>query len=128
MINGDKIVWIDSRSGEDKWDVYLYNLTSGEETAICTNPARQAQPWIWGNTVVWADGRNKNWDIYTYDLSTKTERAVTINSANQGYPTIYNNYVAWLDVRGGDSDIYLYDLEKGVEIPAGNTSYAADAQ
>ena len=47
VIHQDRIVWIDSRSGEDKWDLYLYNLTTGEETAICSNPARQAQPWIY---------------------------------------------------------------------------------
>ncbi len=103
--------------GTGNWDVYLYNLTTGVETPICTNSARQAQPWIYGNTIVWADGRNKNWDIYTYDLTTKIERALVTNSANQGYPMVYGNYVAWLDVRGGDSDIYLYDLEKGKEVP-----------
>ncbi|MDM7912962.1 MAG: biopolymer transporter Tol, partial [Methanotrichaceae archaeon] len=88
---------------------------------VCTNSARQAQPWIHKDTVVWADGRNgrdvPNWDIYSYNLTTKTERAIVLNSYHQGYPTVYGKYVAWLDVRRGNPDIYLYDLERDIEIP-----------
>jgi beta propeller repeat protein len=90
---------------------------------ICTDPKNQVPAWIYGDTIVWADGRNvpdssvRNWDIYAYNMTTKTERAIVTNSANQGSPCVFGRYIAWLDERGGDPDVYLYDLIKSVEVP-----------
>jgi len=46
---------------------------TGEETQITTNTAFQYNPAIYGDRVVWQDGRNGNGDINIYDLSTGTE-------------------------------------------------------
>ena len=55
-----------------------------------TKSGSAMDPVIYGNRIVWMDGRNGgsldagswpvgNWDIYMYDLSTSTEYQITTN-------------------------------------------------
>jgi beta propeller repeat protein len=74
-----------------------------------TNHGTAANPAIYGNKIVWQDGRNGNWDIYIYDLSNK-KQSHTTNLSDQTDPAVYNTRVVWTDGRNGGSDIYLQDL------------------
>jgi beta propeller repeat protein len=55
-------VWEDNRNGNS--DIYMYDISTDKEEAICTDKADQKNPSIWGNRILWEDYRNGNWDIY----------------------------------------------------------------
>ena len=108
-ISGDRVVWQDKRNGN--WDIYLANLSTGEETPICTDPSKQAHPVISGDVVVWTDERNGDPDIYCYDLSNRTERAICVQPQTQYNPDVDGDVVVWEDYRQGyetAGDIYAY--------------------
>ncbi|MHC4498444.1 MAG: right-handed parallel beta-helix repeat-containing protein, partial [Planctomycetota bacterium] len=65
-ISGNFVVW------EAEGDIYgadISDLNDIKTFAICTDPARQYDPAISGNIVVWTDERNDGGDIYGADIS-----------------------------------------------------------
>ena len=46
-IFGNKIVWVDNRNG--KSDIYMFDLTTGNETKIATGESNQLAPSISGD-------------------------------------------------------------------------------
>ena len=60
------IVWQDHRN--DSWDIYGYNLTTGQEFQITDHPADQTNPAVSGNLVVWQDLREGYWSIYAAEF------------------------------------------------------------
>ncbi|MHC1753918.1 MAG: PGF-pre-PGF domain-containing protein [Methanosarcina sp.] len=124
FIYGDRIVYIDDRSGN--WDIYMYDLSISRETQITTNGLNQELPAIYGDKIVYSDDRNGgsldeddwpvgNWDIYMYDLSTSRETQITTDQSVQAYSAIYDNRIVWEDYRNGNSDIYMYNLSTSLE-------------
>jgi beta propeller repeat protein len=89
-----------------------FAVATQKEFAICTATGTQTYPAIYGNTVVWEDGRSGTFDIYGYDLVTKQEFAICTATGNQNNPAIYGNTVVWQDYRNSSNypDIYGYDL------------------
>lgn len=117
-IYGDIIVWYDSRNWESgHYDIYMCNLSTGEETPVCTDPADQVCPAVYGDIIVWMDYRNGNSDIYMYNLLTGEETPVCTNPAYQSFPEVYGNVIVWEDNRDGNVDIYMYDLSTETETP-----------
>jgi beta propeller repeat protein len=116
VIWGDYIVWEDSRNGN--WDIYLYDLGTGTETPICTDPVDQwNHPAIWRNHIVWVKNGT---DIYLYDISTKTRRSICTEPANRYNPVIWEDRIAWMDDRNGTLDIYMYNISTGIEMQVTN--------
>jgi len=99
--NGNMIVY---RNGNG--DIYGYDLASGTEFAVCTNPEYQGMPRISGNIVVWEDYRNAdesmiNSDIYGYDLDTGQEFEITTDPMREELIGLDCNFVAF--IRGYDT-------------------------
>ncbi len=126
-IHGDKILWIDGRNGEPLYshqiadgDIYMYNLSTSEETRLVTNVSSDVRPDIYGDRFVWEDDRNGNSDIYMYDLVNSTEIQITDNESEQRYPAIYEDRIIWTDYRNGNGwdnpDIYMYNLSTSEEM------------
>jgi beta propeller repeat protein len=113
------------------WDVFLYDLGTGEVKQITTDGHTQISPRIYGNTIVWLDNRDsadKPWphyyDVYAYDISTGKERRLTTGNSIESHDiSISGNLVAWTDNRNDapetridtdppvpNHDIYLYNL------------------
>ncbi|RJQ15918.1 PKD domain-containing protein [Candidatus Woesearchaeota archaeon] len=107
-IDNNKIVWYESRNGNN--DIFVYDILTKQELQITNNSFGQQSPDISGNYVVWQDNRSNNWDIYLYNLATQTERQITLDSADQTNPSIYGNIVVWQDKRNGNWDVYRYDI------------------
>ena len=107
----------------------------GTETQITTSTSSQLNPAIYGERIVWQDGRNGgneeywnptgNWDIYMYDVSTSTETQITTSESCQINPAIYGDKIVWQDDRDGKSDIYMYDLstQQETQISTSGTAY-----
>ena len=100
--SGDIVVWTDSRNGNK--DIYAYNLTTQEESAITTDPGDQAYARIGGNYIVWGDDNS----IMGYDLTANEEFfiASAYNGDIYGQPDISGDIVVF----NRDGDIYGYSL------------------
>lgn len=115
-------MWSDIRNGKidddgriENSDIYLYNLSTNEETKVSYSGSGFV-PAIYGDRVVWTDTRNglNNTDIYMYNISTHNETQVS-HSENAWNSAIYGNRIVWVDSRSGKSDIYMYDLSTSKE-------------
>jgi len=148
-ISGDIVVWSDLRNenrnlgelgdiAKANADIFMYNIKTGEQKQITTDPSAQLDPKIWQNYVIWQDNRNDSgkeypgkWSLYLYDLNTGKEQVVTLTLAAHSTYNIHDFRVVWEDdrnntasnnVRGGDNlpqnnkDIYSYDIKENVEI------------
>jgi beta propeller repeat protein len=120
-IYGNYVVFEDYPHGNENSDIYFYNLSSGAKKAICTDPAIQYAPVVYGNRIAWEEHRNDAaddfGDVYTYDLSTGvTERIST--TGDQYRPAIYGSWVVWEDWRDHNLDIYLYETKPSVVLKA----------
>jgi len=118
-ISGDRIVWEDSRNCDyehiNNYDIYMYDLGTGNETQVTTDTATQTFPAISGNRIVWQDERNGNLDIYMYDIDTGEETQITTDTASQSRPAISGSRIVWQDERNGNSAIYMFDLDTSTE-------------
>ena len=114
-ISGDRIVWEDDRNRDS--DIYLYDLGTGVETAICTAPGDQILPSISGNLIVWEDSRHgANPEVYLYDLTTGMERVISSNGGvnYQKEPAIDGTNIVYMDsINGDDYNIHRYDINTG---------------
>lgn len=88
-----------------------------ENEPLIIESGNQEGPVIYGDKVVWMDGRNGNLDIYMYDLSKKEEIPICTNVATQSGVQIHGDKIVWMDNRNGNWDIYMYDLTKKEEVP-----------
>ena len=118
-VNGNYIVW-QQDNGNGIWNIYTYDLSTGDITRVCQSSENQTNPALYGDNVVWQqyNTTGKNWDIYMYDLSkdpADAETQITNNTSNQINPAIYGDKIVWQDNRNGNWDIYLYDLTLGIE-------------
>jgi beta propeller repeat protein len=112
-ISGDWIVWEDTRDAG--WDIYGYNIVTGEERRITREGAVAHDPAISGNRVVWQDFRHGNYDIFFTSLVSGTPKQITSGTAEHSAPAIDGNRIVWQDTRNGNFDIYLYDLSSHTE-------------
>ena len=91
--------------------ISICNISTSKETRITTNDVfSEDYSAIYGNKIVWTDGRNDNYDIYMYDFFTLTETQITTSGSEQFWPTIYGDNILWIDLRNGNDDIYMYNL------------------
>ena len=107
---GQLIVWDDERDDVSNREIYMWNISSGDEIRITNQSADQRNPDIYENRIVYQDNRSGDMDIYIWDVSTNTETQITYDPADQGFPSIYGDVIIWIDTRKGNNDIYMYDL------------------
>lgn len=63
----DRIVWVDERNCMS--DVYMSNLSTGNETRVSRSGLAGINPVIYGDRIVWQDWLTNQSTIYMYDLS-----------------------------------------------------------
>ncbi len=118
-MDGGRVVYGDDRNGN--WDIYLYDIATGTEQRITTDPYDQYSPAIDGTRIVYKDNREYYFypDMYLYDLTTNTEHRIT-NTFSAGWdsenaPTIDGSLIVWADDRNGYEDIFLHDLTTNIQ-------------
>ncbi|MEO8288686.1 MAG: hypothetical protein ABI670_19890 [Chloroflexota bacterium] len=115
------VVWTDGRNSPPDQplnnDIYMFDTTSGKETAVSKHDADTSSPATNGKVIVWQDGRNAgansfNTDIYGYDIATGKEFVVAGTANSELTPSISGNTVVWAsrDMRN-NSSIVTYDLQ-----------------
>ena len=104
----DTVVFSDNRNGN--WDIYSYDLKTGVEKRLSSDPATQTSPAVCGPTVVWEDWRNGNPDIYSYDLATGVEKRLTTDAGNETRPAVSDGRVVYCYQ---DKQLRLLDLLAG---------------
>ena len=119
-IQGDRVVWDDMRNPEGtenglgNSDIYLYDLSTNQETHVTAALRQQDHPDIYENIIVWKDHRNGNPDVYMYDIATGQETQLSSNTASQGGPAIYGTKIVWFDTYyDNPGDIVVYDIVTG---------------
>ncbi|MBI4743555.1 MAG: PD40 domain-containing protein, partial [Actinobacteria bacterium] len=116
-IDGDKIVWQDNRNG--KWNIYMKDLATGQESQVSASAATQQYPAISGNKIVWSQHKEGTYgytsNIYMKDLSSGQVKELSKSASSQQYPAISGNKVVWQDDRNRNDDIYFYDITTKTE-------------
>ncbi len=108
-IYGDRIIWIADPNGDSKFNIYMYDLSTHKKTQITTHGLAGSSA-IYGNSIVWIDGRNEKEDVYLYDILTHKEIRITTDGSTKNLPAIFGNRVVWMTDRNGD---YKYDIYLG---------------
>ena len=129
VISGDLIAYADDRDA-GSYDIYLYNIRTGQTTQVTDDPNDQSSPAIFGNRIVWMDNRNGTYNIYVNGTSPGTETALSPNlTCTQRFPAISGDLVIWLDDRNdpsGYEDVFMFNLTSGMETPITGFSSAKD--
>lgn len=134
-ISGDIIVWSDLRNEKRNLeelgdiekansDIYIYNIKTGEQKQLTSDPSAQLSPKIWQNYVIWQDNRNDaskdypgKWCLYLYDLNTGDEQVVTSTLAAHSTYNIHNFRIVWEDDRNNKAS---NDIWGGNNLPENN--------
>jgi beta propeller repeat protein len=101
------------------------------EFVICSHPATQVWPSVYGNIVVWSDRRNGNaWSVYGKNLLSNEEFAVFPRYGYGGYlgPSIFADIVVCTKCTPFDS--WCWESIKGINLVNGQTfeiDYGVDA-
>ena len=111
-VSGDRIVWMDNRS-QVGWDIYLYDLSTGQEARITDGQGLNFFPRISGNSVVWFAVGEEGDEIWLYNVPDR--KKTRLASGTVFYPDISGNRVVWSERRLGRDDVYLHDVTTGVE-------------
>jgi len=94
---GNTVVW---EANGDIFGADISDLNHIRVFPICTDPAKQSDPAIYGYTVVWTDARNDTGDIYSADIRDPNaiiETALVKAAGSQVQPAIYGQIVAYVD-------------------------------
>jgi beta propeller repeat protein len=150
-INGNIITWSDDRYAvpipgkkayitDQNNEIFIYDLTTGQERRITENPGSDLHPVIDDNHIAWLrkpDSRKVNGDIFLYDLENGMERRISSSTyaSQQPWLSISENRIVWADARksqgndagdvgivgedgisySGTAEIYLFTLQNETE-------------
>jgi TolB protein len=110
-ISGNRIIWETFR-----WDIYAYNLSSGDTQTVGFFSAPKTGYDISGNLVVFSeyDGLTQNIRLYNFESDSYISISSDTNYDSIN-PSIDGNRIVWQDNRNGNYDIYFYDLSTDTE-------------
>ena len=108
-IDGDRVVWTENN------DIYLYDLLSGTERQITTDPSSQDYARISGDRVVYRDGRKGYWHVFLSDLSTGQEQPIGTGTISELSADISGDNIVWKDERNHKNELWSYNLATKVE-------------
>jgi beta propeller repeat protein len=127
----NKIVWVQSnRVNSSKWssNISIYDIRT-EKVSDISRSGEAGGSDIYGNIVVWTEGKNTTTNIYMRDIVKHKTRQITFNG-NSTSPKVYGDRIVWEQIhRTGDnqlSDIYMYNISTNKTTQITNSSYASE--
>ncbi|MEW5804939.1 MAG: hypothetical protein AB1847_22870 [bacterium] len=121
-IDGDIIVWQDSRFGDPL--IYAYDIAHSTEMQITPideeNHTRHINPCVSGGYIMWADNRSGNYDICQYRISDGSTQRLTFGPTDQTRPYIFGSHFVYSDHNAGSDDDAGDDGGEGNDDSAGN--------
>ncbi len=114
------VVYCDYKNTNGGYDIYAYNLETGETKEVSVGEFTRYDPAIYGAWVVYVDYSGKYGEddvrvggINAFNLNTGEGYRIAGLPVYQADPEVYGTRVVWEDKRNGqtDSDIFIYDLE-----------------
>ncbi len=125
-LSGDRVVWADNRHSpvrgqplegcgncpDNPFDIYSYNLHTGETAVLVADGKHNAQPTISGNQVAWITFGE---GIKVLDLTTGVVATAVPYQQGMAQPWLYANQLRYVIKQ--DCDVILMD-ETGQEVPA----------
>ena len=128
-INGEWVVWYDTRNGTLNCDIYGYTLAEPNEVAICTvSGSHQRYAKVSDDTVVWQDERDGQRDIRAFDLVTRMPLDLPNmplgDNYYQRYPDISDGTIIYQHKPGSYYNLFAYDVagEASEQISAVSTN------
>ncbi|TDA68881.1 MAG: hypothetical protein D9V47_06305 [Clostridia bacterium] len=110
-LDGDILVWADRRAGN--WDIWSYDLPSGQEKRLTSRDADEMNPAISGHRVVWQEDRDGDRGIYLYDQRTDEGRCIASTEHDETQPAIDGDLVVWRQEENGKGDVVFLNLVTG---------------
>lgn len=155
VIRDNKIAWVNYRDLEIndstayvEGDIYVKDLSNGQEIRVTTDPANQGiiswwwpdgmqvfEPAIYQDKILWVDDRNRNGsegmesntDIYMKDLSNGIEKQLSSSPKDQVSPAIYGDYAIWHEGnRYSSENIVVTNLANDNQKRINASSYYSD--
>jgi len=135
----DLVVWLDTRHATDRstgrggaptvadkpldlYDVYAFDLATGEERRLTTTPGRYDAPAVGPGSVAWVRRDAMGSTIELYDLRSDALRTVERSRGRLGNLAISDRVLAWVDrpsEPGEDGELRVVDLETGRLVSVG---------
>jgi len=105
-IHGNYIVWQGNVDGD--WEIFLYNVATGQTTQITENDYDDFSPQTDGNNVVWVGYNVPGGEIFLYYIGDPTPiidgaNALTNDTNVDNSPQIANGWVVWVSREVTDS-------------------------
>jgi hypothetical protein len=121
-VSGDRMIWFQV-DGNGVKQIHYRNLTTGEERKLTNTPSAKDAPYLYGNTVVWADKGahapdSVYWDIYSHNLDTGVTEKLNKRTGEMSNPVTDGVGVVWFD-RKPYGDMYYRHLATGEEYNLG---------
>ena len=129
-VNGNLIVWMDGRKNTimtSDWDIYGYDIQTGQEFPIVTEPGNQMNPSVYGNQVLFDQRVDNGYNqVFSFTPSDVTSAPGILAGTlhNQSNYFRDGDWLVWIDDRNGSSilgtgagntDIYGYNFATGQE-------------
>jgi beta propeller repeat protein len=122
-IYGDNLVYVRSKYADGQPasyqsaeynSLYLYNLSTNEETQLTPYEHAHFGSSIYGNKIVWTQANQVNsseWstNISIYDISTKRVSDIGRSGTAAG-GKIHGNIIVWVDHKNKSRDVYMRDI------------------
>lgn len=126
--DGASVVWTAADQA-----LYAGNLSDNSIEDLPATPGTRREVAVWGDIVVWTDGRAfgptepLNNDIYMLNRATRQEFPITENDADQNHPATNGKVIVWQDSRDAgapqfNTDIYGYDIAAKKEFVIANSA------
>jgi beta propeller repeat protein len=115
-VHGNYIVWQGHVDGD--WEVFLYNIATGQTTQVTENDYDDFSPQTDGNDVVWVGYNRPGGEIFLYHIGEPTPiidgaNALTNDTNVDSSPQIANGRVVWVSSEVTDAvlpgNVMLYE-------------------
>jgi beta propeller repeat protein len=124
QVAGNKIVWVDHRNDPSGYrlnpknsDIYMHDIATGKTTAVTTHPARQEEPDVHGDWVIWQDYRDapdgvsgKEIDIWAKNVATGKTYQVTDYPYLEIYPRVDSGRFFYRRTVNASNGLHMVDI------------------